>query len=203
MSMTFAASIRTCFRKFATFSGRASRSEFWWFVLFLLIAGAAVSLVDAAIFGPQVSSTDFVSYHADGSTSQGSEQVIEYGSGPLSNLWSLVTLLPWLAAAWRRLHDSGRPGWYVLLPWAFLLAVALVMLTSLGIFSVGIGSPQELMERVQSFGMGSFAAIFLLGWLLTFGSFIALIVWLCRPSDPGPNRFGPPPDGVVHSEVPA
>ncbi len=201
--MTFADSIRTCFRKFATFSGRARRSEFWWFVLFLMIAGAAVSLVDAAIFGPQVSTADFVTYHGDGSTSQGTEQVIEYGSGPLSNLWSLVTLLPLISAAWRRLQDTGRPGWYVLLPWGVLLVVALVVMISLGVFSVGIGSAQELMERVQSFSMGAFAALFLVGWLLTFGSFIALIVWLCRRSDPGPDRFGPPPEAAAPQGAPA
>ena len=35
--MTFAQSIETCFRKYATFKGRASRSEFWWFVLFWVL----------------------------------------------------------------------------------------------------------------------------------------------------------------------
>lgn len=35
--MTFKASVKTCFRKFATFQGRASRSEYWWFFLFMLI----------------------------------------------------------------------------------------------------------------------------------------------------------------------
>ena len=201
--MTFADSVRTCFRKFATFSGRASRSEFWWFMLFLLIAGAAISVVDAAIFGPQVSTTEFVQRNFDGSTTEGTSQLVEYGGGPLSNLWPILTLLPWLAATWRRLHDSGRPGWYSLLPWAVLLALGLVLLAALGVFATGIGSPDEMLNRVQAFGIGAFATIFLLGWLLTFGLFIALIVWLCRRSDPGANRYGPPPEGAAPLEAAA
>jgi uncharacterized membrane protein YhaH (DUF805 family) len=43
--MTFSESIRVCFSKYATFTGRASRSEFWWFVLFLVLASAACGVV--------------------------------------------------------------------------------------------------------------------------------------------------------------
>lgn len=42
--MTFQESIRVCFTKYADFSGTASRSEYWWFVLFLILAGAAASV---------------------------------------------------------------------------------------------------------------------------------------------------------------
>jgi uncharacterized membrane protein YhaH (DUF805 family) len=43
--MTFSESIRVCFSKYATFTGRASRSEFWWFVLFLVLASTACGVV--------------------------------------------------------------------------------------------------------------------------------------------------------------
>ncbi|MHB1428367.1 MAG: DUF805 domain-containing protein [Rhodocyclaceae bacterium] len=79
--MTFGESIRTCFTKYATFDGRASRSEFWWFVLFTFLASAAASLI----------------------------------SDSLSGLVSLTTLLPSLAVGARRLHDTNRSGWYLLL----------------------------------------------------------------------------------------
>ncbi|OAN85053.1 hypothetical protein A8B78_06020 [Jannaschia sp. EhC01] len=49
--MTFTESISTCFRKYATFSGRAARSEFWWFALFLAIVDLALSLVSEALSG--------------------------------------------------------------------------------------------------------------------------------------------------------
>lgn len=44
--MTFQQSIRVCFAKYADFSGTASRSEYWWFVLFLCLAGTAASVID-------------------------------------------------------------------------------------------------------------------------------------------------------------
>jgi len=43
--MKFEESIRVCFTKYATFEGRASRSELWWFVLFLVLVSAACSIV--------------------------------------------------------------------------------------------------------------------------------------------------------------
>lgn len=79
--MTFFESIQTCFSKYATFDGVASRSEYWWFFLFNAIAGAIA-------------------------------QEISVG---LSGVYSLATLLPSLAVAARRLHDTDRSGWWQLL----------------------------------------------------------------------------------------
>ena len=49
--MTFGESISTCFKKYATFDGRASRSEFWWFFLFTFLASAAAAYVSQAVSG--------------------------------------------------------------------------------------------------------------------------------------------------------
>jgi len=49
--VTFQESIKACFGKYATFSGRASRSEFWWWVLFLLLATAAAGMVNDKLAG--------------------------------------------------------------------------------------------------------------------------------------------------------
>jgi uncharacterized membrane protein YhaH (DUF805 family) len=49
--MTFAESIKTCFSKYADFNGRASRSEFWWWVLFVFLASAVLSIVHSALSG--------------------------------------------------------------------------------------------------------------------------------------------------------
>ncbi len=87
--MGFQDAIRICFEKYATFSGRAARPEFWWFALFLFLANVVLGLVDAAIF-------------------PGDTQLL----GPL---FSLATILPAIAVSVRRLHDIGRTGWWVLL----------------------------------------------------------------------------------------
>lgn len=90
--MDFKTAIRTCIDKYATFSGRASRSEFWWFVLFGFLVNLAASVLDAAIFG----------------SGDGAAQ-------PIAALTSLSILLPNLAVAVRRLHDIGRSGWWLLI----------------------------------------------------------------------------------------
>jgi uncharacterized membrane protein YhaH (DUF805 family) len=47
--MTFGESIKTCFKQYATFSGRASRSELWWFLLFTLLVSAGAGIIAEAI----------------------------------------------------------------------------------------------------------------------------------------------------------
>jgi len=79
--MTFGESISTCFTKYAAFDGRASRSEFWWWLLFTFLASAATGIV----------------------------------SQTLSALFSLGVMLPSLAVGARRLHDTNRSGWFLLL----------------------------------------------------------------------------------------
>jgi uncharacterized membrane protein YhaH (DUF805 family) len=79
--MTFVESIKTCLAKYADFNGRASLSEFWWFVLFVVAGSVITSML----------------------------------SGMLSLLFSLATLLPSIAAATRRLHDTDRSGWFQLI----------------------------------------------------------------------------------------
>ena len=87
--MTFTDAIRTCFQNYATFSGRAARPEFWWFVLFLLLANLVLGTLDSMLFF-------------------GDMQL-------LTPLFSLATLLPALAVSVRRLHDLDRTGWWLLL----------------------------------------------------------------------------------------
>jgi uncharacterized membrane protein YhaH (DUF805 family) len=86
--MNFTTAVSTCLSKFATFDGRATRSEFWWFYLFTVLLGWGASVVGA---------------------------VVVDGGAFLGNLISLIFLIPTLAAGSRRLHDTGRRGWWQLL----------------------------------------------------------------------------------------
>jgi uncharacterized membrane protein YhaH (DUF805 family) len=86
--MDFQQAVKSCFAKYATFPGRAARSEFWYWQLFLTVAGVAVAIVDA---------------------------VLGLHSKPLGLIFYLVTLAPTLAVGARRLHDTGRSAWWLLL----------------------------------------------------------------------------------------
>lgn len=93
--MTFAESIRSCLTKYAEFQGRASRSEFWWFTLFVTLVAAALAYISMTV----------------------------------SNAFLVAMLLPLLAAGTRRLHDSGRSGWwqlFLLVPVAGLVLQAIL-----------------------------------------------------------------------------
>ncbi|QGF23214.1 DUF805 domain-containing protein [Raineyella fluvialis] len=87
--MGFSEAITTGFRKYVDFSGRATRAEFWYWVLFAFVVDVVASILD---------------------------NVLGLGQMPvISGLVSLALLLPGIAVAVRRLHDLGRSGWVVLL----------------------------------------------------------------------------------------
>lgn len=90
--MDFATAVRTCLSKYADFSGRGRRSEYWYFFLFNVLVSLVASVVD------NVLGTD-----------------LGTGSGLVGGLASLALLLPSLAAGVRRLHDTSRSGWWLLI----------------------------------------------------------------------------------------
>jgi uncharacterized membrane protein YhaH (DUF805 family) len=88
--MNFWQAVWSGFYNYVKFSGRASRSEYWYWVLFTIIGGFATGILDYAMFPD-----------ANGS--------------PLNGIFDLITFLPSLGIAIRRLHDIDRSGWWVLI----------------------------------------------------------------------------------------
>ena len=83
----------TALKNYAVFSGRSRRSEYWYFGLFYLIFYVALAIVDGVIGSFDASA----------------------GIGLCSGVWALATLVPSLAVSVRRLHDTGRTGWWLLI----------------------------------------------------------------------------------------
>lgn len=84
--MSFVEAVRTVLSKYATFSGRARRAEYWWFSLFAVIVYVLAALVDSAS-GSQVAA------------------IVAF----------VALILPSIAVTVRRLHDTGRSGWWYLI----------------------------------------------------------------------------------------
>ena len=132
--MTFVDAVKTCFGKYVSFSDRARRPEFWKFVLFLFLASTLLAVVDGLVFGPSIKEGMKQTMSADGNMTAFNYRSVEYGNGPLVSIFRLATFLPALAVVWRRLHDTGRPGWYALIP--LLVSFAMVLFMFTGIFGV-------------------------------------------------------------------
>jgi uncharacterized membrane protein YhaH (DUF805 family) len=102
--MEFRSAVASFFAQYATFSGRARRSEFWWTQLFLLLVAIVTSILDSALFGVEVG---------------------EFGLfGIVSTLGLIV---PSLAVTWRRLHDIGKSGGFFFLALIPLVGVIILI----------------------------------------------------------------------------
>lgn len=103
--MNMIQAVKAVFSKYATFSGRARRAEYWWFLLFVFVAIFVLAYIDSAVLGFGTAETSVgdgsVSFSADG--------------GPLTAVFLLATLLPGIAVTVRRLHDTDRRGWWILI----------------------------------------------------------------------------------------
>ena len=85
--MSFGEAVNSGFENFANFSGRASRAAYWWWFLFGVLVSIATNILDAAVIGAPV----------------------------LSPLAGLALFIPNLSVGVRRLHDTGRSGWWILI----------------------------------------------------------------------------------------
>lgn len=106
--MGFGQAVSTCFQKYVTFSGRARRSEFWWWQLFVILVAAIANIGD-----------NVLGWHY---TSSGSAAQV----GWLATIVGLLLALPTISVLFRRLHDTGRSGWWWVLSWICCIGTILL-----------------------------------------------------------------------------
>ena len=90
--MDLITAIKTCFKKYFVFKGRAKKSEYWWFFLFCILAGTVTAFLDVVVLGYA-----WAQY------------------GPINTIVNLILIIPILSAGARRLHDTNKSGWWQLL----------------------------------------------------------------------------------------
>ena len=152
--LSFGEAVSICWKKYSDFKGRARRSEYWWWALLSLIAGTVAKFIDGTfnlLFS--ASSINIVS-------------II---------VW-LVLIIPSLAVATRRLHDTGRSGW-----WIVALAVVGVIEVILS-FIIADSVPSLLWYYVLWF-------VILILLLLS----LILLYFEVLDSHKGENQYGPSP----------
>jgi uncharacterized membrane protein YhaH (DUF805 family) len=116
-------------KKYVVFSGRATRSEYWYFVLFSTIISMVLIGIDVAMGTGSAEST---MSSADGGMAMSANM------GVLSGLYSLAVLLPSIGVAVRRLHDTDHSAW-----WIFIALIPIIGGIVLLIFLVKDSTPGE------------------------------------------------------------
>lgn len=106
--MSFQEAVRAGFENYFNFQGRATRPEYWWWVLFAFSSNLVAQVIDAYTIGPML----------------GFSLGDESAGQPLSLLVGLGLMIPSIAAAVRRMHDTGRSGFWILI--AFIPVLGLI-----------------------------------------------------------------------------
>ena len=110
----------------------------------------------------------------------------------VSPIFALATILPVFAAGWRRMHDTGRPGWYLLIPLGVSIATMLgMMLGVVGFAKMEVAGVEEETLREAASGLG-IAGIAIMGIVQLIVS-VLVIWWLTRPTQAGANQYGEEP----------
>jgi uncharacterized membrane protein YhaH (DUF805 family) len=113
--LSFSEAIKTCFQKFAEFRGRASRPEFWWFALlyYIVIFAPIVPLIAVGLVDDQP-------------WDEADSNVAGVVFGIVFWVAALALIIPCLAVGTRRLHDTGKPGWWwfiTLVPFGLIILI--------------------------------------------------------------------------------
>ena len=158
-------------KRYAEFTGRSRRMEFWMFQLGVWLLWMALWVVMMIVgFGAAGVSRDPAAGMVGLIASMGIFMVIFAIVG-------LGLFIPSLAVAVRRLHDTDRSGWWLLLPLApYFLTIVLAV----------IGAATQ---------SSALLGIAMISNVLVIVAAIALLVFYCLPGTPGPNKYGPDPLG--------
>ncbi|MDB5679233.1 DUF805 domain-containing protein [Sphingomonas bacterium] len=158
-------------KRYAEFSGRSRRMEFWMYQLGVWLLWMALWVVMMVIgFGTASAARDPAAGMVGMFASLGIFMVV-------FAIVALGLFIPSLAVAVRRLHDTDRSGWWLLAPIApYILTILIAVMAA----------------SSQSSALAGIAMIVNLGTLVAG---IVLLVFYCLPGTPGPNKYGPDPLG--------
>ncbi len=164
-------------KRYADFSGRSRRMEYWMWALFQVVVYFLVMVLMMMFGGGALMAGDPAAMMA-----AGGGMMLILG---LYMIYGLVVFIPSLAVAVRRLHDTNRSGWWILAPVA---PYAVVVLGGM----MAVSSPDMA-------ALGGILAM--VGLLATFLLALVLLVFYFLEGTRGPNQYGPDPKGPDTSQV--
>lgn len=182
--MGFKEAVSTCFVKYATFKGRARRSEYWWFSLFATI----VMLVCFVPFFVTVGFKSDDAFSSEWTLGTCISAVLVL----IGALFVLVVIIPSFAVQVRRLHDTGRSGWWV--SWSVIASFVVTIITII-LFGADKGADMgEILAISSAFKVGIGAGlVMLLATLAEWGVGITIFIFSLLDSHKGENKYGASP----------
>jgi uncharacterized membrane protein YhaH (DUF805 family) len=184
-------------KRYADFSGRSRRMEYWMWQVFKLIVGTVFMILFLGIFGAA-----FANLAGSKDPSQlDPNQLIAAGGGILIlcliyMIFALAIIIPDFAVAVRRLHDTNRSGWWILAPVVpYLIGVVLMVATA------GVAVGMQAGDQVSTGLVAAVGIIGLVSMLAALALGLTVLIFMFIDGTPGPNRFGPDPKGRDASQV--
>lgn len=177
VKMGFVEAIKTCFSKAFTFTGRARRSEYWYWYLFSVIVSIPLSIILEII--PE------------------DAWILAFIVGLVALGWSFFNMIATLAVSVRRLHDTGRSGWWYGASMIGSFVWTMLVVAEIVVFAV------YMIDGTSASMMGAlipFLVVLLVTYIPLLAYSIVLLVWLCQDSTPGPNKYGENPKGVGNAD---
>lgn len=166
--MSFAAAVRSGFKNFVNFKGKATRAEFWYWVLFTILVSLVLSTIESVIWPmPMMASPDWM---------QNIQATLSQPT-PLTNIASLVLILPNLSVTARRFHDAGFSAKWLFLQ---LVPIAYGIFATVGVVAVFSNSQTGAMLTTEEL----MSLIFLIIPIFALGIavFVIFLVMALRPS---------------------
>ena len=176
--MGFLEAIKTCLKKSFVFTGRARRSEFWWWTLFTSVLGFGVSFIIEEIPEDNLA------------------LMLPFTLGILA--FFIYLCIASFAVSTRRLHDIGRSGWWY--GASLIFSVVWAMWLVVKIFSIASGMDLDHIDaKSEAFVFTILKEMtgMILAYILYICYYIVLIVWFCKDSQPGANKYGENPKGIT------
>jgi uncharacterized membrane protein YhaH (DUF805 family) len=164
-------------KRYAEFSGRSRRMEYWMWIVFQFLVGIAFWVLMMVVGGAALIGAGA---HSPGAVMAAGGGIMIVGA--LWALFGLAMIIPGLAVAVRRLHDTNRSGWWILAP------IAGYILVWIGVGMAASGS-----------SMGSVLAT--VGMLVAAVLGLTVLVFMFLDGTQGPNRYGPDPKGRADAQV--
>ncbi len=181
--MGFWESVRTCFRKYFDFKGRARRSEYWWYCLFSVVACLIWALFGTLLLALPIG---MVVQHVSGNETAVLTTMIIILCIPL-----LFLVLPSVSVQVRRLHDTGRSGWWMVASIILEIVAAALPFTLFGSDAIDFDFMEEFS---RSFELSTAAGVADVGLTIATNAMsIILIVFSIFDSHKTENKYGPSP----------